>query len=342
MIQQPQRKYIRTPQKSKKRFLRRFLFYGLSILTIFLAIKISLFNISSAIPEIKSGIDGFCLDARGDSSAVNTPIDSWSCNGTDAQNWKAVNNTLVHDKKSCLSIFNNGSTIGDKIVSAPCSGKSGQVWVAAVNGYENPVSADCLQVPANQTGDQLILGRCTNLTEPNEAWMPAIYSIQSAGSGAFLGCKGSEGQKVACIAAQQWVIWQSGSVSHNNLLNAYSDGNGYEEWCADFVSYVYKQAGYPFLYGERDNWDEYYAPNIQNQGFTYHSVANYTPKAGDIAYFDYNGGHVEIVAVGGSKPIFIYGDSGTTDKTTGNGDMAENTITNDGNFGQVIYYLSPN
>jgi len=340
MHQQPQRKYIRTPQKPKIRFSRRFLFYGLLIIAIFLAFKIASFNISSAIPEIKSGIDGYCLDAHDDSSTTNAPVDSWSCNGTDAQNWVAVNNTLVHDKKSCLSIFNNGNTVGDKIVSAPCSDKSGQVWIAAVNGYENPESADCLQIPANQTSEQLILGQCTDLTEPSEAWMPAIYNKQSD-SGASLVCKGSEGQKVACIAAQQWLIWQSGSVSHNNLLNVYSDGNGYEEWCADFVSYVYKQAGYPFHNGERNNWDEYYAPNIQNQGFIYHSVANYTPKAGDIAYFDYNGGHVEIVAVGGPKPIFIYGDSGTTDKTTGNGDMAENTITNDGNFGQVIYYLSP-
>jgi len=50
-----------------------------------LVFKIATFHISSAIPEIKSGIDGYCLDARGDSSALNATIDSWSCNGTDAQ-----------------------------------------------------------------------------------------------------------------------------------------------------------------------------------------------------------------------------------------------------------------
>ncbi|HEY5268597.1 MAG TPA: ricin-type beta-trefoil lectin domain protein [Candidatus Saccharimonadales bacterium] len=341
MHQESQRKYVRTSQKPKKRFSRRLIFYIVSVIAVFLAFKIASFNISSAIPEIKSGIDGYCLDAHSDSSTVNATIDSWSCNGTDAQNWVSVNNNLVHDKKSCLSVFNNGNAAGNKIVSAPCGGKSGQIWIAAVDGYENPASADCLQVPNNQTNAQLILGRCTDLTEPNEAWTPAIYNKDSS-SGASLACNGNEGQKVACVAAQQWVVWQSGSVSHSSLLNTYSDGNGYEEWCADFVSYVYKQAGYPFLYGERNNWDEYYAPNIQNQGFTYHSASNYTPKAGDVAYFDYNGGHVEIVAVGGSKPIFIYGDSGTTDKTTGNGDMAENSIINDGNSGQVIYYLSPN
>jgi hypothetical protein len=340
MYLDPPRNYARAKQKPKKRFLRRLLFYTISIVSIFLVFKIATFHISSAIPEIKSGIDGYCLDAHRDSSAPNAAVDSWSCNGTDAQNWIVTNNTLVHDKKSCLSVLGNGTTAGDKIVSNPCRGKSGQIWVAVVDGYENPASATCLEIPKNQADQQLVLGHCTNLTEPNEAWMPAVYNKQSI-AGAYLGCRGTEGEKVACVAAQQWLLWQSGSVSHNNLLNTYSDGNGYEEWCADFVSYVYKQAGYPFMYGERDDWDEYYAPNIPNQGFVYHSAADYTPQAGDVAYFDYNGGHVEIVAVGGSKPIFIYGDSGTIDKTTGNGNMAENTITNDGNMGQVIYYLSP-
>jgi len=340
MHPQPSRNYARTPQKPKKRFSRRLLFYMLSIISIFLIYKITTFNISSGIPEITSGIDGYCLDAHGDSSAPNAIIDSWQCNGTDAQNWVASNNTLVHDKKSCLSILDNGSALGDKIVSNPCSGKPGQIWVAAADGYENPTSADCLEILNSQVNTQLILGSCTHLTQPYAAWMTSIYNKTSSG-GAFLGCRGTEGQKVACEAAKQWALWNSDSISHSSLLNTYSDGNSYEEWCADFVSYVYKQAGYPFLYGERDNWDEYYAPNIQNQGFIYHSAIGYIPKAGDVAYFDYNGGHVEIVAVGGSKPIFIYGDSGTTDKSTGNGDMAENTITNDGYAGQVIYYLSP-
>jgi hypothetical protein len=341
MYLEPPRKYTRTAQKPKRRFSRRLLFYVISIAAIFLVFKIATFHISSAIPEIKSGIDGYCLDAHGDSSTPNASIDSWQCNGTDAQNWVVADNTLVHDKRSCLSVFDNGTSVGDKIVSNPCDGKASQVWVAAIDGYENPTSTDCLAVLNNQTGAQLTLAHCTHLTEPSEAWMPATYS-RSSTSGAFLGCKGSEGQKVACIAAEQWVLWQSGSIKHATLLNTYSDGNGYEEWCADFVSYAYKQAGYPFENGERNGWDEYYAPNIENQGFTYHAVTGYTPQAGDVAYFDYNGGHVEIVAVGGPKPIFIYGDSGTIDKTTGNGDMAENTITNDGYAGQVLYYLSPN
>jgi len=65
---------------------------------------------------------------------------------------------------------------------------------------------------------------------------------------------------VACYAAKEWAAWQAPGSNHNALLNVYADGNGYEEWCADFISYVYKEAGYPFSGGERDGWDEYLAP----------------------------------------------------------------------------------
>jgi hypothetical protein len=146
---------------------------------------------------------------------------------------------------------------------------------------------------------------------------------------------------VACYAERQWAAWQAGSSNHQALLTDYTDGNSYEEWCADFVSYVYREAGYPFTNGERDGWDEYDADNIQYMGLTMHAASNYTPQPGDIAYFDYPGGHVEIVVAGGPHPTFIYGDSNTIDPTINNGDMNEDSLTSDGAAGQVMYYLSP-
>lgn len=309
------------------------------LLASFKSYELVLSHRASAIPEIKSGITGYCLDDHRDGKANNTTVDAWSCNGTAAQDWVASDNTIRHDGNSCLSVQtydNSGSTI----VSHACNGSAGQTWVSAIDGYENPGTAKCLEVPGSQTGAQLALGSCDSLTEPDEAWMPSTWSAGNT-AGASTSCNGLEGERIACEAAKQWVIWQSGSVSHKTLLNAYSDGNGYEEWCADFVSYAYKQAGYPFTGGERSGWDEYNANYVQYENLTYHPAAGYTPQPGDVAFFDYPGGHVEIVAIGGSKPVFIYGDSGTTDPTTGNGDMTENSITNDGNLGQVIYYLSP-
>lgn len=297
-------------------------------------------NQGAAIAEIKSGVPGYCMDLHRDILKNGSEVDNWKCNGTAAQVWVASNNKIQH-KNLCLSVENNGNNTGDKIVLNTCNNSTGQVWLNAVDGYENPASALCLAVPTKQMGDQLDLASCNKLTTQTEAWQPSTWSKSNNG-GASTSCTGSVGQLVACNAAKQWVIWQSGVINHNTLLNNYSDGNGYEEWCADFVSYIYKESGYPFSNGERNGWDEYLANNIQNMGFTYHSATDYTPQAGDVAYFDYSGGHVEIVAVDGTNPIFIYGDSGITDPSTGNGQMTENNLTSKAGEGQLEYYLSPN
>jgi len=315
-------------------------FLSFSIIKVFdMVVK----NQPSSINEIKSGFAGYCMDDHRNISTNNASVDTWKCNGTAAQVWTANDDVIKHDKNYCLSIQNNGSSPGDKIVANQCNGSPSQVWVPAIDGYENPASALCLSVPNNKTGRQLILASCNSLTQAIESWQTSTWSKDNV-KGASTSCDGAEGQLVACYAAKQWVIWQSGKVNHNTLLNNYSADNGYEEWCADFISYVYREAGYPFVYGERNGWDEYLADNIQNMGvFTYHSAdSNYVPQPGDVAYFDYSGGHVEIVAVGGAKPIFIYGDSGTTDPTTNNGEMTENTITYKVGEGQLEYYLSPN
>jgi hypothetical protein len=148
---------------------------------------------------------------------------------------------------------------------------------------------------------------------------------------------------VACYAIKEWVNWTTEPNNHVNLLANYTGGSAftYEEWCADFVSYVYKQAGYPFTNGNYEGWDEDLAPDVINQGFT-QQPSSYVPQPGDVAYFDYPGGHVEIVVVGGKTPTFIYGNSATIDPTTGNGEMAANTITHDPVLGSLQYYMSPN
>lgn len=295
----------------------------------------------AAIAELKSGISGYCIDAYKNSTAPNTVVDNWTCNGTEAQEWEASQGTITHDSTYCLSVAGDSKTQGAKIVSNACDSAPGQVWFAEKDGFLNPNSGLCLSAPAGTSSTQLTLNSCANLGHPDETWLsaasrPGVSIPENT-------CKNQVGgQKVACIAEQQWSDWQNYPSSHPTLLNNYSDGNGYEEWCADFVSYVYMAAGQPFTGGERAGWDEYNANNIQYQGFTKHWAGSYTPKTGDVAFFDYPGGHVELVAGGGKTPTFIYGDSATVDPVTGNGDMATNTMTSDSSLGQVVYYLSPN
>lgn len=293
----------------------------------------------AAIPEIRSGISGFCLDDFSDSQASNAKVDAWGCNDTLAQSWTVSATSIKHDSTTCLSVLNDGTVSGNRVVINRCDNAPGQVWLRDNGGYFNPNSRLCLNIPNDQSGVSLIISSCGLLSKLSEQWKP----ITANGSNYNNSCNsGTEGERVACYAEKEWTTWQAGRPSHATLLNNYTDGNGYEEWCADFVSYVYQEAGYPFTQGERNGWDEYNANNIQYMGFTEHNAANYIPQPGDVAYFNYSGGHVEIVVSGGAHPTFIYGDSATIDPSTGNGDMESNAITNDGAAGQVIYYLSPN
>lgn len=295
----------------------------------------------AAIAELKSGISGYCMDDYQDGTKPDTIVDLWACNSSDAQEWEATQGTITHDTTYCLSVEDNSKAQGAKLVSNTCDSEPGQVWFAEKSGYLNPNSGLCLSASSSTSNAQLTLESCSRLGQTEESWSAATskpgVNLPNTDCNNQVG-----GQKVACIAEQQWADWQNDPSNRPNLLNNYSDGNGYEEWCADFVSYVYMAAGQPFSNGERDGWDEYNANNIQYQGFTKHMAGSYIPKTGDIAFFDYPGGHVELVASGGKNPTFIYGDSAVPDPVTGNGDMATNTLTSDGSLGQVVYYFSPN
>jgi hypothetical protein len=299
---------------------------------------------SSAVAEFRSGMAGYCLDDHQNSAAVNAAVDDWSCNGTAAQSFSQVGTTITHDNR-CLGIDQTSLAHSNLVSLQNCNGTANQAWDVGIFGLMNVSSGQCLAVPAAGVGRQLVVSSCDNLLKPSEVWVASIWHKTDIDSSPAIACASlPTNQAVACNAAVQWNIWQSGTVSHSSLLNKYTDGNAYEEWCADFVSYIYKQSGKPFSNGERDNWDEYAADTVQNMGFTYHSAKNYTPKAGDVAYFNYPGGHVEIVAIGGSNPLFIYGNSGVYDKQTSNGEMAEDHILQNafGLQGHVTYYLSPN
>jgi hypothetical protein len=300
---------------------------------------------ASAIPEIRSGITGYCLDDHQNSTAPDALVDTWRCNGTAAQRWSvSTNGSIVHNG-SCLSIDTADKNLSNAVVLSRCTGAADQEWSAGIFGYENDSNGLCLNAPGSNTDTQLNTASCNQLTKPNEVWATATWQSSDQNNAPNSSCSSlTGGPRVACFSAEQLSVWQSNTISHESLLNNYSDGNAYEAWCADFVSYIYKQAGEPFTNGERDGWDEYLADNIQNMGFTMHDPQGYTPQAGDVAYFDYPGGHVEIVGIGGKKPLYIYGNSGIIDPKTKNGEMAEDTIQQNafGVSGQLEYYLSPN
>ena len=306
------------------------LIVGFSVLMTFHSVTSHAAGVSS---DVKSGIKGYCLDDHDDSASAGAAVDSWRCNDSEAQTWTVGISSIKHGDSLCLAVDRNGTSTGDKVVLNACNTDPGQVWLIDQGGFYNPNSNMCLALPNDQTTQQLVIASCSYVSEGYEQWQSASPPS----------CKDTTGgERIACFAVQEWSSWQTGNPSHETLLNTYTDGAPYEEWCADFVSYVFKEAGSPFTGGETNGWDENIANNVQYQGFTLHPAILYIAQPGDVAFFDYAGGHVEIVVSGGPTPTYVYGNSATIDPTTGNGQMEANTISDEGTLGQVSYFLTRN
>jgi hypothetical protein len=286
------------------------------------------------MPQLVSGVNGLCLDDFHNDTSTKAVVDVWKCNASAAQNWAVATTAITHESR-CLTVQAGGKT-ARSVRLRNCSDETGQVWLRTKAGFFNPGSGLCLQTAGRQNGDLVRADSCGALGTGQGIWKPTNSDGNAIAQPA---CGNTRGEKVACAAEKEWAMWQTGD--HEALLTSYTGGTPYEAWCADFVSYVYREAGYPFTRAD-GGWNENVADDVQNHGFTRHEAGSgYVPKPGDVAYFNYNGGHVEIVVSAGKTPTFIYGNSGQNDPATGNGQMAANTITDDGDNGRVIYYLSP-
>ncbi|MGH7233980.1 MAG: ricin-type beta-trefoil lectin domain protein, partial [Candidatus Saccharimonadales bacterium] len=330
-------------KRNQKGFTHLLIMLVVSAFLIWASVAVASLRPASAdapISEFRSGQPGYCLSASSSKIASGTPAVVTLCNGSSAQNFSLSGEHIIIEANYCLS------AVGSSVEINSCNVNSvNQDWKSDSVSYLNLANNNCLSLTNDNISKPLVTASCANLESLSETWVPSVWSGNSISNSSDPTCNQSDlGQRVACMAKRQWLTWQTDPKLHPALLYDYTAGNSNEEWCADFVSYIYMQAGAPFSNGERgqNGWDEYDANNIINQGFTYHSVdSGYIPSPGDIAYFNYQDGHVEIVVSGGAHPTFIYGDSGVIDPITGNGDMAENQITSDGNAGQLEYYLSP-
>lgn len=154
-------------------------------------------------------------------------------------------------------------------------------------------------------------------------------------------------QSIVCLAQQELQLWTSGQLKPNtNAYFKYSNGRS-EEWCADFASWIYSQANYPLgpAGSNGPSWDipnvaDLNVPPQDGSKFTYHSVAGYTPRPGDLAL--HSGQHVNIVvAVSGSTITLIGGDQGGNSYPSNV--VSEYTLTDpSSDTPPITGYLSPN
>ncbi len=151
-------------------------------------------------------------------------------------------------------------------------------------------------------------------------------------------------QDIVCVAEQELQKWSSGQLKPGSGYLTYTQQH-HEDWCADFASWVYNQAGDAFgpVDSPSNNWRVSYVPNLlappqDTSKFTTHGVNGYTPQPGDLAI--HGDRHVNIVVgVKGNQMTLIGGNQGSNDFEQSSVTLYQTDFT-DG--GDITNFVSPN
>jgi hypothetical protein len=114
-----------------------------------------------------TGVNGLCLDDSFASTTNGNPIQVWTCNQTNAQNWTLAGDNTVRAYGKCMTVSGAGTASGSLIVLYDCSGAGSQIWRLEANGeIFNPASGMCLEDPnSGGEGTQLDIATCTDAAD---------------------------------------------------------------------------------------------------------------------------------------------------------------------------------
>jgi chitinase len=117
-----------------------------------------------------TGYEGLCVDDRGASTADYNPVQVYTCNGTDAQQWTVESNDTLRALGMCLDVDGAGTTDGTTVDLYDCNGTGAQTWVPQSDGaLLNPNSGMCLDDTGyGGSGTQLQIWSCTG--NDNQEW----------------------------------------------------------------------------------------------------------------------------------------------------------------------------
>ena len=119
-----------------------------------------------------TGYAGLCVDVRGANSANFTPVQVYTCNGTNAQQWTVVQaGSTLHALGKCMDINGGGTADGTTVDLYDCNNTGAQVFIPQSDGaLYNPQSNKCLDDTNWSTtpGTQLQIWDCTG--NANQKW----------------------------------------------------------------------------------------------------------------------------------------------------------------------------
>jgi len=169
------------------------------------------------------------------------------------------------------------------------------------------VSLTCANGVANVNCDQGASGGTVNVGNPTssvDTWNKAVAT------------------KAVCLARAELAIWKAGQLKPGTDFFKYSYGVD-DNWCGFFVSWIYKQAGYPMAGGNGAVGLVSAIKTLGQKGgkFTFYpTTSSYVPRPGDLVIHDLGGaGHVNMVSeVSGNTIKMIGGNQSTYDFHTSN------------------------
>jgi chitinase len=117
-----------------------------------------------------TGYQGLCLDDRSASTANFNPIQVYTCNGTNAQQWTVNSNGALTVLGNCLDVAGAGTANGTLVDLYPCNGTGAQSWVHESNGeLVNTNSGKCLDDTGfGGSGTQVQIWACADSS--NQQW----------------------------------------------------------------------------------------------------------------------------------------------------------------------------
>jgi len=117
-----------------------------------------------------TGYQGLCLDDRSASTADFNPIQVYTCNGTNAQQWTVNSNGTLTVLGNCLDVAGAGTANGTLVDLYPCNGTGAQSWVHESNGeLVNTNSGKCLDDTGfGGSGTQVQIWACADSS--NQQW----------------------------------------------------------------------------------------------------------------------------------------------------------------------------
>ena len=128
--------------------------------------------ITSATPPTGAitGYQGLCLDDRGALTTDYNPIQVYTCNNSNAQQWTVESNGTLQVLGKCLDVNGGTTTNGTVVDLYDCNGTAAQTWTPQPNGsLVNPQSGKCLtDTGSGGSGTQASIYDCNGQT--NQRW----------------------------------------------------------------------------------------------------------------------------------------------------------------------------